>query len=133
MPTLLLDLSPAFMEALRKVAPKQRPPRIAYVLAAFTAVAVYTLYVTFVPVMPRRAKGADIDGSHGSNPLPTANAALALPSTPTDSEQNVCPQPSAPSAAPQDAPDPAVAAPSAMVADPNPSNAPRKPHRRAPQ
>src|SRR5260370_12062818 len=40
MPTDLITLSPAFLEALSKVAPKARPPRLPYILTFATVLSI---------------------------------------------------------------------------------------------
>jgi hypothetical protein len=123
-PTLLLDLSPAFLEALRSVAPKERRPRIAYVLAVVVGVAVYVLYGALTHPLRQRVK-------YAAPAAPTGSAAFASPSPSTDAEQSVCGPPRAPSAPSGDDRAPLSAAASAMTADPNRSNATREPQRRA--
>jgi hypothetical protein len=73
MPTNLITLSPAFLEALRKVAPKVRPRRLPYVL---TLVAVVSIGI----VSGRRIL-ANHDGASAIAPAPPAASAAPAPKT----------------------------------------------------
>lgn len=80
-PTLLLDLSPAFLEALRGVAPKERRPRIAYVLAVLVGIAVYVLYCALVHPVLQRMK-------HVSPATSTSARASAMAADPNPNRSN---------------------------------------------
>lgn len=72
MPTHLIALSPAFLEALRRVAPKVRPRRLPYVLTLATFVAIGIVSGQRILVNHNAAAGA---------PAPLAASAATGPTT----------------------------------------------------
>jgi len=131
MPTHLIELSPAFLSALRKVAPRVRRRRLPYLMAV--AVVAFAVAVVAVPAWRQRAVAF---GRH----LLHRDAAAAVV---TSSAQ---PVDSAPAALPAITPDPVAVAPAAVRADAagsasptaalsstKPSQAPRKRQPRAPR
>jgi hypothetical protein len=96
-PTCLLDLPPPLLDALRRVAPKERLPKISYVLSVVAGVVMYVLYGTVADAVERRAASP-------SPPQPVATEASVLPSeqsasvppAPSASSNEERPSPSAP-------------------------------------
>jgi hypothetical protein len=120
-PTCLLDLPQPLLDALRRVAPKQRFPWMTYVLPFVAGVVTYFLYGVVSDAVHERMTRA----------LPaeqTTGEAVAPPSPPTDAEQSAHPPPSAPSVLAGDEP----RSPRAPV-DPNRPNTSTGAHRRAPR
>jgi len=115
LPTAEITLSPAFLEALRKVAPTSRRGRAPFALLALAAV------VLCVALVPRARQGV----------LATANrlldrdaaAATAAPPANPPTTQAAAPPPATATAAPAPVV-PTVAAPAVVSVDDLPSNAP---------
>jgi hypothetical protein len=117
-PTCLLDLPQPLLDALHRVAPKQRFRWFTYVLPFVAGVATYFLYGVVSDAVHERMM-------HAPPPEPTTSETASLPSPSTDTEQSAGPPPSAPTAIAGDEPR-SVRAP----VDPNRGNASPGAHRR---
>jgi hypothetical protein len=139
MPTHLIELSPAFLEALKRVAPKHRRPKLPYVAALLVAAAIC---VAVVPAARQRVVGlaqgvlrralpaapASVDPSPPISPQGAATTAAVPPLDPVVVAPSLVRDDTA-SAAPSTTT--AAAAPSAKTT--KPSRAPWNTHRRAPR
>ena len=145
MPTAFMELTPAFLEALRKIAPKSRRPRLSILVSMSVAVALFAGGI--VTGYSKRVLAMAEGKGHTSAPVapppasePPVSAPVVVAPVAAPPPAVVAPAIVAPAAAPSAlAPAPAAthaasATPArAPASSPKTSSTPRKPHRRAPR
>jgi hypothetical protein len=128
MPTHAIKLSPSFLEALKRVAPKTRRRKLPYVLALALVAAAVT--VGIVPSLRHRAVAIANNVFHRDAPA----VSVAPPPTPMDgasvtATSTATPAPVTSAAAPDSVP----STPSAATSTPKSPKGPKKWQRRAPR
>jgi hypothetical protein len=139
MPTAFMALTPALLEALRRVAPKSKLPRLSILLSMSLALALFaggvvTGYTKRVHAM------AEAQRAISAAPSPSIATERLATAAPADARVTADPPLSTPAFGPPAPPPlalppsatPAVASPvpGAATSSPKTSNPPRKPHRR---